>query len=68
MLLHVKDTVSLDFRPFFKNSSSASYKQAKMVLQQFLFLQRYSQKMCVHVVKDNADIMSAKTMTTLTRK
>ena len=46
----LKGTVSQDFRHK-KNSYWAPYEQAKMVLQNVLFSQRYSRgKMCVGVV------------------
>ena len=51
----LKGTVSQDFR-LKKNSYWAPYEQAKMVLQNILFSQRYSRgKMCVGVVVDYTD-------------
>ena len=42
-----------------KNSIGAPYEQAKTVAWNFPFSQRYSQKMCVRIVNDYADTVSA---------
>ena len=59
---HIKRTVSQDFRPLFFwsiNSLWAPHKQAKTVSRYFSFSRRYPRRMCIRIVVDYADMMSA---------
>ena len=66
---NLKETVSRDFWPFLsKNSSWAPYEhwRGKNGSAKFLFSPRYSQKMCISVVNNYADTVSAYSMTSRT--